>query len=301
MSSVYVTIGGEQVIGNNTKGMLSLSNHPVEITHNDTNRAIDSAKSLTTSIDRQTLHALAQDFIVDGYNRTRQPRGIYGTRLGVNAHIISAGTAFINSLINAVNRAGLDVEGIVYAGLATGFSMITEEEKQSGVIFLELGAGTINVLLFKNGSLQYTSVISMGGNDITLAIAESLGVDLAQAEQLKMQYKSICAYSGGENSTCDDKIIIKKNSSQYESISRHELAEVIEKSLSIIISRIKQDIVSSGIYDRVTAGVVISGGMSFMDGIMEKLEVMLKLPVRLGIMRGFISSFPGLSNSFYAT
>ncbi|MFH2137010.1 MAG: cell division protein FtsA [Candidatus Omnitrophota bacterium] len=301
IGSVYVTISGEHVLGNNTKAMLSLSNRSVEITHNDSQRAIDSAKSLTTSIDREILHALAQEFVVDGYKRTKEPLGIFGTRLGVNLHIISCGVSFANSLVKAVNRAGFDVDGIVYSGLATSMAILTEEEKQTGVILLELGAGTTNILFFIEGSLQYTSVIPLGGNDITKEISQRLGIDEAQAEQLKMQYKNVCVYSGSNHQECDDKLILKKNSSSYESISRQELALIVDAKLGDLFTLVKKELDLVGITQRAKGGIIISGGMSFMDGIIEKLEEYIKLPVHLGIMRGFVSGFSGLSNSFYAT
>lgn len=299
--SVYATISGEHILGSNTKSVLNLSNRPIEIGRKDTQRTIDSARYLATSIDREILHALAQEFIVDGYKRIKDPLGIYGTRLGVNLHIISAGLSFVTNVVKAVNRAGFDVDGIVYSGLATSLITLTEQDKQAGVILLELGAGTVNVLFFSDGSLQYTSVIPIGGYDITREIVHKLGIDFYQAEELKMQYKSRYSDSNEKSEFCNEKIIVKKDSSNYESIMLKDLVAIIDKKLNEVCKLIKRDLELSGILPRAHCGVVISGGMSFMDGIIEKLEKVIKLPVTLGIMRGFVSEFSGLSNIFYAT
>jgi len=301
INSVYATISGEHVLGNNTKGMLNLSNRPVEIGRKDMSKAIESAKYLSSSIDREIIHALAQEYVIDGYKRIKDPLGIYATRLGVNLHILTAELSFITNVVKAINRAGIDVEQLAYSGLATSFSTITEQEKQAGVILLELGAGTVNILFFCEGSLQYTSVIPIGGQDITMQISSLLGIDFAQAEELKMQYKSRCDRDNSEQENCDDKIIIKKDAANYESITRKALADIIDKKLDIILGLIKKDIELAGILSRVNCGVVVCGGMSFMDGIIERLEKITKLPVNMGIMRGFVSGSSGMSNIFYAT
>ncbi|MBU1087783.1 MAG: cell division protein FtsA [Candidatus Omnitrophica bacterium] len=300
INSVYATISGEHVLGNNTKGMLNLSNRPIEISRKDMRKAIESAKYLSSSIDREILHALAQEYVIDGYKRIKDPLGIYATRLGVNLHILTAELSFITNVVKAINRAGIDVEQIAYSGLATSLATITEQEKQAGVILLELGAGTVNILFFNEGSLQYTRVIPVGGQDITQQISSLLNIDFAQAEELKMQYRSRC---GGDfdQASCEDKIIIKKDAANYESITRKELAEIIDKKLDTILAMIKKDIELAGILSRVNCGVVVCGGMSFMDGIIERLEKITKLPVSMGIMRGFVSSSSGMSNIFYAT
>ena len=297
---VYASISGDHVLGNNAKGLLSLSNRPVEISRRDTKRAIDSAKYLNSSLDREILHALSQEFVVDGYRRIKDPLGIYGTRLGVNLHVISAGVSFVSSLVKAINRAGLDVSGIVYSGLATSLATLTGQEKQQGVVLVELGAGIINLLFFKDGSLQFTTVIPMGGNDINRQISRSLGVDMIQAEELKMQYRSACSDYLTRLDSCDDKLIIKKENGAYESVSRSRLSEVIDEKVDEMLRLIKKELEMTAIAQDIHS-IVICGGMAFMDGIMEKVEKLLNVPVSMGITRGFVSNCSGLSNIFYAT
>lgn len=299
--SVFATVSGEHVLGNNTKGMLNLSNRPVEISLRDRERAIDSAKFLSSSVGREILHAIDQEFMVDGYKRIKDPLGIYGTRLGVNLHIISAEASFVSNIVKAINRAGLDVEGVAYSGFVTSLSMLTDKEKQAGVILLEFGAGTVNILFFSEGSLQYTGVIPMGGNDITREIAQQLNIDMPQAEELKMQYKNINAEPRDNKEYQEEKIIVKKDSSSYESITRKQLADIVDNKLNELFKLVKKDLSLAGIISRTKCGVVICGGMSFMDGMIEKLEKTIKLKVRMGIVRGFVSGFSGSSNVFYAT
>ncbi|MFH1094478.1 MAG: cell division protein FtsA [Candidatus Omnitrophota bacterium] len=301
INSVYATISGEHILGNNTKSMLNLSNRPVEISRKDTQRAIDSAKYLSTLVDRDVLHALAQEFVIDGYKRINNPMGIFGTQLGVNLHIISGGASYVKDVVTAINRAGLDVEGVAYSGFATSLSTLTEQEKQAGVILLEMGAGCVNILFFKEGNLQYTGVIPVGGYDITREISRKLNIDLTQAEELKLQYSHASSSYGDSKSAAEEKIIIKKDASNYGSITRKQMEDIIDKKLNELLLLIKKDLELAGIISRVKRGVVICGGMSFMDGIIEKLEKTLDLKVSMGIMRGFVSSSPGLSNIFYST
>ncbi|MCG2712373.1 MAG: cell division protein FtsA [Candidatus Omnitrophica bacterium] len=302
INSVFATISGEHILGNNTKAVLNLSNRPVEIGRKDTQRAIDSAKYLSASVDRDVLHALAQEFIVDGYKRIKNPMGIFGTRLGVNLHIISAGASYVKDVVTVINRAGLDVEGVAYSGFATSLSTLTEQEKQAGVILLEMGAGCVNILFFKEGNLQYTGVIPVGGYDITREIARKLNIDLPQAEELKLQYRNAFSNYGDNESTSGEKIIIKKDASNYESINRKQMENIIDKKLDEQLLLIKKDLELAGIISRVKRGVVVCGGMSFMDGIIEKMEKTLGLKVSMGIMRGFVSSSSSLiSNIFYST
>ncbi|MBU4304273.1 MAG: cell division protein FtsA [Candidatus Omnitrophica bacterium] len=300
INSVFLAIGGDHILGNNTKGVYTLSHRATQISRRDRHLAIESAKSLTTAIDREILHAIAQEFVVDGYKKIKDPLGVYGTRLGVRMHIVTAGLPFVTNMINSVNRAGLDVDGVVYSGFAGSMVMLTEHERHSGVIFLECGAGTINILFFNEGALQYTNVIPVGGDDITMRVAERFGVDFAQAEELKMQYKSLSSYLSVKSDWGEDKIIIKKDSARYESITRSELTSVIDEKLKDILSLIKKELELSGLISRANSGIIMSGGMAFMDGIIEKTEEMLGRSVTLGIMRGFISSMEGVGNAFYA-
>ncbi len=300
ITSVHASISGDHVLGNNAKGLLSLSSRPVEISRRDTKRAIDSAKYLNSSLDREILHALSQEFIVDGHRRIKDPLGIYGSRLGVNLHVISAGVSFVSSLEKAINRAGLDVSSVIYSGLATSLVTLTEQEKQQGTVLVELGAGVINILFFKDGSLQFTTVIPMGGTDLNQQLYRSLGVDLAQAEELKMQYRSACSDYQSVLDSCDDKIIIKKESGGYESISRSRLSEIIDDKVNEMLKLVRKELDMTGIAPEIRS-VVLCGGMAFMDGMIEKVENTLKVPVNMGIMRGFVSGCSGLSNIFYAT
>ncbi len=301
INAVFTTISGEHILGNNTKAVLNLSNRPVEIGRKEKMRAIDSAQYLSASVDRDVLHALDQGFIVDGNKRIKNPMGIFGTRLGVNLHIISGGSSYVKDVIKAVNRAGLDVEGVAYSGFTSSLSIITEREKQAGVILLEMGAGCVNILFFKEGNLQYTGVIPVGGHDITKEIGRQLNIDMPQAEELKLQYRNTSAHYNDNDTGHGEKIIIKKDMSIYESINRKLMEDIIDKKLNELLLIIKKDLDLAGIMPRVRSGVVICGGMSFMDGIIEKLEKALNLKVKMGIMRGFVSSSSGLSNIFYST
>ncbi|MBU2062796.1 MAG: cell division protein FtsA [Candidatus Omnitrophica bacterium] len=298
ISSVYTTIGGEHIIGNNSRSTLNLSNRPVQINRQNISRLIDAAKFSEVSMDKEILHVLEQEFVINGSQRLKNPIGIFGKNLTLNLHVISCDSSQMNTVIKAVNRAGLDVEGVVFSGLATSSCVLSEQEKQNGVILLELGAGVSNVLFFKDGSLFYTSILPQGGSDITEKIAQHFGIDFTQAEQLKMQYRNL--YSEYAQNT-DEKIIIKKSSSLYESIKKSELAAIIDGQLNCLFKAITDELNSAQILGKAKEGIVIAGGMAFMDGIIEKLEEISKTKVTLGIMRGFVSNISGISNTAYST
>lgn len=301
INSVYLTVGGEHISGSNTSGMLNLSERPIEIRQRDMQRVKDSVQFLSMTHEREILHILVQDYLVDGSTKTRDPRGIYGVRLGVNLHLLTGSSSWIKSLINATNRAGLDVEGVVFSGLATSAAALSEQEKEMGVVLLEMGAGATNILFFKEGSLHYTKVIAKGGLDITVELAQKLGIDFYQAEQLKMQYHGSFYDKQKDTNTDEDKIIIRKNSSNYQSINRRNVVGLIEAKLGEIINTVTTDLELAGLISKANCGLVVCGGMSCMEGIIEKLEEAMRLPVRLAILRGFVSRISGISNIFYAT
>jgi len=299
--ALYVAVGGDHVLGSNAKGMLTLADRPVEVTRKDMRRVIGAGEALALSRNREIVHTLPQEFIVDGHTRSRDPRGMFAGRLGVGLHIISGDGVILKSLMRTVHRAGYDVDGVIYSGIATSQAVVTPEDKQRGTVLLELGAGTVNILFFSDGSLQYSSVLASGGRDITHTLADALGIDRSQAEHLKMQYQSSGEAGSAAAAWGDDKIIIKKENAAYESISRADLARIIDAAVAELLGVIRQDLSRAGIPLRSGAGIVLAGGMTFMDGIMDMVEQALDCPVRLATMRGFVSSQHGISNLFYAT
>jgi len=293
VNSIYLTIGGEHILTVNSKSALRLSERPVLVSRHDVSRLMDTAKSLQRCVNREIIHLLPQEFMVDGYKRLKDPEGVCGCMLTAKLHTISCEASFMQNLINVVNNAGISVEDVIYSGLAASFSALTKQQKHAGVILLEFGAETVDALFFKEDSLQWTSVIPFGAKDITLEIAENLSVTFMQAEQLKMQYKSMP----------DDsmyKIIVKKKSADYNTIIPQYLTAVVDKKLFEIMFFIKKELELSGILSKADAGIVISGGMSFMDGFTAKLQEFMGVMVKFGIMRGFVSNLPAAGSNFYA-
>ncbi|MCM8812461.1 MAG: cell division protein FtsA [Candidatus Omnitrophica bacterium] len=296
ISSVHLSLCGADFVGSNSKGAISLSARPAAITQRDVCRVVDGAIVLAGSLEREMVHVFPREYIIDGSKRVHDPVGMCGTRLGVQVHVISAGEAAVQTFVKAVNRAGYDVEGVVFSGLATGLVTLSEREKEAGVLLLECGAAHINIVFFCERTIHYMNVVPCGGEDITQALMQEFSIDHSQAEELKIRYQAVPARAAAE----DEKIIIKKNTGQYQSISLEQVNRTADRALQAVTEALRRELTLSGILARIPGGVVLAGGMCFMDGISDRMEAALGVPVRLGMLRGVIGNNSRLYSMLYA-
>ncbi len=279
--SVYTGIAGGHIRGINSHGICPLKDK--EVRPQDVEKAIDAAQAVAIPLDREVIHVIPQEFVVDEQDGIKDPVGMSGVRLEAKVHIVTAAVTSAQNIIKCCNRAGLNVNDIVLEQLAAAEATLTQEEKDLGVAILDLGGGTTDLAVFSDGSLVHTSVLSIGGNHITNDIAIGLRTPSVDAEKIKM--KSGCCLSSlvGREETVE---VPSVGGRSDRLLSRQILSEIIEPRVEEIFTLIKQEIVKSGYEDLIASGIVLTGGSSLMPGMPELAEQIFNLPVRRGIPKG---------------
>jgi cell division protein FtsA len=290
IDGAYVGISGAQISGLNSKGIAAISRGERAIVQEDVDRAVDAARAIAIPHNRQLLHAIPRGYTIDGQDGVRNPLGLRGFRLEVEAHIVTGASASIHNLIHCVRGAGVHVMDLILQPIAAGEAVLTTAEKELGVAVVDIGGGTTDIAIFIDGSVWHTVVLPVGGNHLTHDVAVGLRTPFAVAETLKTKFghtmadtvapdESIDATSFGDNS--------------HRSVSRRRLAEIIGARSEEIFDLILREIKRSGYDGLLPAGVVLCGGTAELAGIKEFAREVLRLPVRIGTpqeMEGLVES-----------
>ena len=301
IGSVYTGVAGAHIQGHNSQGVIIIKDR--EVTSAEVDRVIESAR-LMVSIpsDREVIHTLVQDFIIDGQDGIKDPVGIHGMRLECRIHIVTASVNALNNIIKCVNRAGLEVSeggrGFVLQSLASSEAILTEEEKALGVALIDFGGGTTDLAIFSGNSLRYNSVIPVGGNNLTNDIAVGLQTSLNNAEFLKKEYGG-CLNTLGENSTSIE--IPGLGGRQARMIPRKDLANIMDMRLKEILDLVTKNIQRAGAGNPVLAGAVITGGSALVPGLANLVDDVLLLPTRMGYPEVVGGLTDEIHNPAYAT
>ncbi len=275
--SVYAGIAGMHIRGQNSLGIVQVKDR--EIDEEDMERAIEAAKAVAVPMDREILHTVPQNFVVDDQDGIRNPVGISGVRLEANVHIVTGAIASIQNVMNVVNKVGLEIDEIIIEQLAASESVLSDDEKDLGVALVDIGGGTTNIAIFTDGSIRHTSVLPVGGNYITSDISKGLRTPLVNAEDIKMKYG--CAYL--PLIPKDENIAVPSvGGREPREVSRHILGRIIEPRVEEIFKLANREIVKAGYKDVLAAGVVLTGGTASMEGIAELAEQVFDVPVRKG-------------------
>jgi len=296
IDSVYVGIAGGHIRGFNSHGVVAVKEG--EVTNKDIRRAIDAATAVAMPLDREVIHVLPQEFIVDDQDGIRDPLGISGVRLEVKVHIVTGAVASAQNIIKSCNRAGLNVKDIVLQQLASSEAVLTPDEKDLGVALVDVGGGTTDLAIYYQGSIKHTSVIALGGNHVTNDIAVGLRTPTKEAEMIKRKYGCAFASLVKANETVE---VTSMGGREPRILSRKVLSEIIQPRVEEIFRLIHQEIKRSGIEDLISSGVVITGGASIMEGIQEVGEQVFELPVRLGTPSGVGGLVDIVSSPLYST
>jgi cell division protein FtsA len=275
--SVFASVGGAHIKGFNSHGVAGVRSS--EIDRADVDRALDTARAVALPPDRDILHVLPQDFVLDGQDGIRAPIGMSGVRLEARVHIITTATTSAQNVVKCCERTGLHVADLVLEPLAAAEAVLTPEEKELGVALIDLGAGTTDVLVFHQGALRHTAVLSLGGNHVTNDIAAGLRTPFRDAEILKQ--RSGCALAG---------LVEREQSVEVPSLggrtprllSRHMLAQIIEARVEEILTLARHQIVKCGFDEGLGSGVVITGGTALLEGLVPLAEQVFQSPVRVG-------------------
>ncbi|MBA3539124.1 MAG: cell division protein FtsA [Deltaproteobacteria bacterium] len=277
ISTVYAAISGPNVRGFNNNGVVAVKDK--EVRDADLQRVLDQAKAVAIPMDREVLHVLPQQYIIDGQDGIRDPLGMAGVRLEAKVHIVTTMVASAQNVVRCANRCNLQVADVVLESLAASQAVLEDDEKELGVALVDIGGGTCDVMVYADGAIVHTSVLELGGERVTNDIACVLRTPLDSAEKLKRKYG--CAW----RSLVEDGEQMEVPSVGGRAprlLRRRELVEVIEPRIEEIFEYVKKDLVRSGYFDSLAGGIVLTGGASIMEGMTEIAEQVLNLPVRRG-------------------
>ncbi len=275
---VYTGIAGSHIKGFNSHGMVAIKDK--EVTQMDVDRVIETAKAVSIPTDQQILHILNQEFIIDGQEDVREPLGMSGVRLEVKVHIVTGAVSAAQNIMKCVRRCGLEVRDLILQPLASATAVLSEDEKDLGVCLVDVGGGTTDVAVFSQGAIRHTAVIPIAGDQITNDIAMALRTPTKDAEDLKRGYGCALRQLADAQQMIEVPGVGERGPRQ---MSRQTLAEVIEPRVEELYSLVQAELRRSGFEDLLSSGVVITGGCSQMQGMVELGEEVFHMPVRLGI------------------
>lgn len=296
ISNAYVGIAGGHISSFNSRGVIAIKGR--EITRADLDRVKEAASAVAIPMDREIIHILPQEYIVDDEPGIQNPVGMTGVRLEVKIHIVTGAVASAHNIVKCAHRAGLDVCDVVLESLASGEAVLTDEEKTLGSALIDLGGGTSDLAIFCGGNIRHTFVLSLGGNNLTNDIAIGLRTPHSEAEKIKKRFVS--PVSGREGS--GGEIEVKRTGGRNpENVSVHILNEIITPRLEEMFTLINREIISKGASEEIATGVVLTGGTALLDGICEVAESIINQPTRLGRPGGISGLVDVVNNPMYAT
>ena len=296
IKSVYAGIAGSHIQSLNSHGIVAIKDK--EVTQEDMNRVIDSARAVAIPADQKILHILPQEFTIDGQQGIKEPVGMSGIRLEASVHIVTGAVSAAQNIIKCIHRCGLEVEDIVLEQLASCTSILTEDEKDLGVCLVDIGGGTTDIAVFTGGAIRHTAVIPIAGDQVTNDIAVALRTPTHHAEKIKIEYA--CALT--QLAKLEDTIEVPSIGDRPpREISRQNLAEIVEPRYEELMLLVQTELRRSGFEDIVAAGLILSGGSSKIEGLVDLAEEIFHMPVRIGVPQHVVGLIDVIRNPIYAT
>jgi cell division protein FtsA len=296
IASAYAGIAGSHIKSFNSTGMVAVKDR--EVSTQDVERAIDTAKAVNIPTDQQILHVLRQEFIIDGQEDVREPLGMSGVRLEVKVHIVTGAVSAAQNIVKCVRRCGLEVNDLILQPLASSRAVLSEDEKDLGVCLIDVGGGTTDLAIFTHGAIRHTAVIPIAGDQITNDIAMALRTPTPEAEQIKIRHGVALRQLADANEMIEVPGIGDR---APRTMSRQTLAEVIEPRVDELYQLVQKVLHDSGFEDLLSSGVVLTGGSSVMQGMVELGEEIFHMPVRIGVPRYSGGLAEVVRNPRYAT
>jgi cell division protein FtsA len=289
----YIGLSGTHVSSLNSRGVVGISRREQGITEEDVDRALDAAHAIAVPHNREVVHVIPRGYVVDGQNGVNDPVGMHGFRLEVEAHIVVGSTTAIQNLVKCVEGSHVEVDELVLASIAAGDAVLTDTEREMGVVLADIGAGTTDLSIFIDGSVWHTVTLGVGGEYVTADVAIGLRLPPDVAEQVKIEY----GHARASQVPQDERFTVSTFGDQgRQAVLRWQLAEIIEARVEEILSMIKQEIKRSGYDGLLPAGVVLCGGTAQLSGIEEYGRDVLSLPVRVGAPRDIHGLVDKVSN-----
>lgn len=294
--SAFTGIAGSHIRSINSHGIVAIRDR--EVTSIDVDRVIDAAKAVAIPADQKILHILPQEFIIDNQDAIREPVGMAGVRLEAKVHIVTGAVSAAQNIVKCLKRCGLTASDIVLEQFASSQSILTDDEKELGVCMIDIGGGTTDIAIFTDGSVRYTAVIPIAGDQVTNDIAIALRTPARNAEDVKL--KHACALQELAD-PCQMVDIPTTNDRSSKRISKRTLAEVVEARYEELFTLVAAEIRRSGLEDLIASGIVLTGGASKVEGAVELAERIFKMPVRIGTPMHVTGLSDVINNPVYAT
>ncbi|MCB2185982.1 MAG: cell division protein FtsA [Deltaproteobacteria bacterium] len=296
ITSVLTGIAGGHIKGFNSHGIIPIRGR--EVTVKDKERVVDAARAVAIPADREVLHILPQEFILDGQGGIQNPVGMCGVRLEAKVHVVTGAVASAHNLIKCCNQAGLDVSDIVLQSLASAEAVLTPEERSLGVALVDFGGGTTDLAVFEGEAIKHTGGLALGGNNLTTDLSVGLGCPQKDAELLKLTQGSALASLVGK----DEMVLVPRTGGrQPRPVKRQILAEILEPRMDELLSLLQMELAANHLADHLPAGVVLTGGSSQLEGIVEMAEQVFAMPARLGRPHGVGGLLDVVNNPKFAT
>jgi len=294
--SVFAGIAGSHVRSLNSHGIVAIRDH--EVTMSDVDRVIDAARAVAIPADQKILHILPQEFVIDHQEGVKEPIGMSGVRLEAKVHIITGAVSAAQNIIKCVRRCGLEVDDVILEQLASGYAVLTEDEKELGICLVDIGGGTTDIAVFTDGAIHHTVVIPIAGDQVTNDIAVALRTPTQHAEDIKVQYACALTQLANAEETIDVPSVGDRPSRR---LSRQTLAEVVEPRYEELFTLVQAELRRSGFENLVAAGIVLTGGSSKMEGVVELAEEIFHMPVRIGMPQHVSGLADVVKNPIYST
>jgi len=294
--SVYAGIAGNHIRSLNSHGIVAIRDN--EVSASDVDRVIDAARAVAIPADQKMLHILPQEFVIDNQEGIKEPIGMSGVRLEAKVHMVTGAVSAAQNIVKCVRRCGLEVDDIILEQLASSYAVLTDDEKDLGVCLVDIGGGTTDIAVFADGSIHHTAVIPIAGDQVTNDIAVALRTPTQHAEDIKVRYA--CALTQLANS--DETIEVPSVGDRpARRLARQTLAEVVEPRYEELFSLVRSELQRSGYEDLIAAGIVLTGGSSKMEGVVELAEEIFHMPVRIGVPQYVSGLSDVVKNPIYST
>lgn len=294
--SVYAGIAGSHIRSLNSHGIVAIRDN--EVSAGDVDRVIDAARAVAIPADQKMLHILPQEFIIDSQEGIKEPIGMSGVRLEAKVHMVTGAVSAAQNIIKCVRRCGLEVDDIILEQLASSYAVLTEDEKDLGVCLVDIGGGTTDIAVFVDGSIHHTAVIPIAGDQVTNDIAVALRTPTQHAEDIKVRYACALTQLANQDETIE---VPSVGDRPARRLARQTLAEVVEPRYEELFTLVRSELQRSGYEDLIAAGIVLTGGSSKMEGVIELAEEIFHMPVRVGIPQYVTGLADVVKNPIYST